>query len=253
MKKLFKRRHWLALFLIAVATVPRVCAQQNPPINQETVLSFVHDLLQEFYPDLISKGHRLKLCVLHPADASWREISGVYFTVLPENPPDYGVPRFLNGQPVPENRPNPNTILLDGSVWLPPLKQGSRVQQLESHGENTKKLYDFLKVIRAHPEWSDDEMAKALKQAGARFGPDEQHALTSSVPWDKWSRFLGKLKVTEMYFRFPNKNRFGSFEAATMQWFVHATTEFDDGTKGSYDFIFEPFDGRLEMLSRGLE
>ena len=81
------------LMLVSVCLITRtpvVGAQRNLPITQETVLTFVHDFLQVFYPELITKGHRLKLSVLHPADDSWQVISGVYFTVLPAHPPDYG-------------------------------------------------------------------------------------------------------------------------------------------------------------------
>ncbi|MGB7285248.1 MAG: hypothetical protein WBE13_23525 [Candidatus Acidiferrum sp.] len=240
-----------AIFLFCAFGVPTVIAQQNPPVSQETVLTFVHDLLQVFYPELISKGHRLKLSVLHPADASWREISGVYFTVFPDSPPDYGVPRYMNGQLAPEVRPDPNTILLDGRVWLPPLKQGSRVQEVFVNEEaNKQKLETLCKSVESHSDWSDAQVISALKQAGARFGPDDKAAFIRSLPFDKTERFLGHIRITSVEFRLSRPDPTNRFGLVSMFWSVRAVAQFSDGSSSDYIFAFEPFEGKLTLLSR---
>jgi hypothetical protein len=76
-----------ARLLTSTATVivgllsPNAFSQAPLPGSQETVLTFTHDFLQVLYPEVIGKGNQLILCVAHPADATWREISGVYFKV----------------------------------------------------------------------------------------------------------------------------------------------------------------------------
>jgi hypothetical protein len=249
------RAHQIAVLAVisvcSITRTPVLRAQRNLPITQETVLTFVHDFLKAFYPELITKGHRLKLSVLHPADDSWQEISGVYFTVLPENPPDFGFRGYSSeGRPISEDRPDPKIILLDGSVWLPPLEHGSRIQQVVSTGVHTQKLDDLLKLFKSHPEWSNEQLVDVLKKRGARFGPDQKQALLDSVPWEKAEKFLGTLKVTDTWFRLPNEERVGSFEAATLYWDVRADAQFSDGTSGKYAFSFEPFEGKLTLLSR---
>jgi len=239
-----------AIFLVCVLAVPTTFAQQNPPVNQETVLTFVHDLLQVFYPELISKGHRLQLSVLHPADSSWREISGVYFTVFPENPPGYGLPLYMNGKRIPESRPDPNTVLLDGSVWLPPRKEGSRLQDLFApKGANEQKLQTLRKLVESHGEWSDSKIVSALKQAGARFGPDDKDAFISSLPFDKTERFLGHIKITSVEFVLIRPEPTNSSELSIF-WSVQAVAQFSDGTTSDYIFAFEPFEGKLTSLWR---
>jgi hypothetical protein len=42
--------------------------QTHVPVKQETILTFAHDLLQVFYPELFDKNHRVTLCVTAPGD-----------------------------------------------------------------------------------------------------------------------------------------------------------------------------------------
>jgi hypothetical protein len=44
------------MVLLLSLGIPTAFAQQNPPVSQETVLTFVHDFLEVFYPDLLSNG-----------------------------------------------------------------------------------------------------------------------------------------------------------------------------------------------------
>jgi hypothetical protein len=53
--------------------------QTSIPVKQETILTFAHDLLQVFYPELLNKDHRLSLCIVAPGDFPWVEIGGGIF------------------------------------------------------------------------------------------------------------------------------------------------------------------------------
>jgi hypothetical protein len=76
------RARLTALFLavaLPLHTQPAL-PQQRIPDSQEPILTFVHDFLQVFYPELLTKKQTLKFCMSAPADDPWRETYGVYFT-----------------------------------------------------------------------------------------------------------------------------------------------------------------------------
>jgi hypothetical protein len=243
----------LAMTVCTIAGVRSSPSRQKaPPINQETVLSFVHDFLGVFYPELLTKGHTLRLCVSHPAEASWRTISGVYFTVTPEWPSNYAVPYYLNGKLVPETRPNPNNILLDGSIWLPDVERPGRIEQVLTFRQATgqQKLEAVHRLVQSHPGWSDDNAVAALKQAGARYGPSDKEAFVKSLPLVEAEPFLGRLVLNSVEFNHLRNDRSAGGLIDVFEWQVRAAGHFDDGTQTSYVFSFEPFDGRLTSLNR---
>ena len=236
------------IFLFAVvATVmllfspDRFFSQSPPPGSQETVLTFIHDFLQIYYPEVVSKGNQLVLCVSHPADASWREISGVYFKVAP----------FSAAEPDPLVAPNESASLLGGSFWLTPQRQYGRIFQVHASAVLYEKQINAVRgLIESHPEWSDAEAIQALKAAGARYGPREKEEFVSSLHLERAERFLGKLTIKSVEFRGPSADHTGQFAAGTLDWVVQTEAEFSDGTHCEYGFTFEPFAGKLMSLSR---
>jgi hypothetical protein len=168
------------VFLLFAIAVPTAFSQENLLIAQDTVLTFVHDFLQVFYPELISRGHRLKLSVMHPADSSWREMVGVYFTVMPESPPDYEPSHCQNGKFIPEVRSDPNSVLLDGNIWLPLLEHGSRVQLVLTSPDsaNEQKLTAFRNLVESHPEWSDEQAIIAPQASGRSLRTEGQRRVS---------------------------------------------------------------------------
>jgi hypothetical protein len=238
--------------LLTALGIPTAFAQQDPAVSQETVLTYVHDFLQVFYPELLSKEHTLKLCVNHPADDSWREITGVYFTVTHERAPDYGVPRFSNGQRIPEDRPDPNTILLAGSIWLPLLEHRNRIQEMHTSAEGAVnlKFANFRSLVQSHPEWTDAEAVIELKKEGARFGPNDKEAFVQALPMRAADRFLGSLKIMSVEFKHLADNSDGNFALTAFDWAVRCEAKSADGTTVVYVFGFEPFEGKLTSLFR---
>jgi hypothetical protein len=58
----------------------------------------------------------------------------------------------------------------------------------------------LMKEVDAHPEWSDEQVVKALKAAGARFGPDDREAFLRALPLKELEPFTGRLEVRSVYF-----------------------------------------------------
>jgi hypothetical protein len=245
------RARLTALFLavaLLLHTQPAL-PQQRIPDSQEPILTFVHDFLQVFYPELLTKKQTLKLCISNPADDSWRQIRGVYFTITPNVPPGLPPPGGFVGKQVLVDVPDANRILLDGNIWLPPGEHGSRIRQVDASSQAIERLETVRQLVQSHPKWSDAQAVNALKKAGARFGPDEKEAFINSLPLDKAEPFLGRLKITSVEFAHLGSDRIGSFAAAALDWNVQAESHFPDGTDTTYFFSFEPFEGKLIDLS----
>jgi hypothetical protein len=236
----------IILFVFTLSTQSTL-AQQNPPVSQVTILTFAHDLLQVFYPELFDKKHRVTLCVTAPGDDAWLELAGVYFTVTQAdvNP----LQKLIDSHPQTTDH-----VILGGSIWLPLIEYG-RVQTLVAHSDavHEQQLEDVRQMVASHSEWSDTQISNALKQAGARFGPTEKEAFVNSLPLNRAERFFGrKIKITSVEFRYPSRDPDGRFKASGLDWVVNADAELPDGTRPSYFLVFEPFEGKLTFLQQHL-
>jgi hypothetical protein len=238
---------WVSsLALMLLAAFP-IFPQTSIPVRQETMLTFVHDFLQVFYPELFNKNQRLSLCLTAPGNDPWLEIAGVYFTVTPAevNP----LRKLTSSHPQATDQ-----IVLGGSIWLPPMEYG-RIQEVHANSDavHEHQLEALRQSVESHPEWSDIQIASALQQAGARCGPNDQEAFVNSLPLNKAERFLGKLKITSVKFGYPNRDHSGHFAASALNWTVQAEAVLPNGTHPRYAFTFEPFEGKLTDLVQSLD
>ncbi len=102
--------------------------------------------------------------------------------------------------------------------------------------------------IQAHPEWSDTHIVRTLKEAGARYGPNDKTAFLSVIPLGELEKFLGPLQVESAEFQLTNKDHIGSF--ALLFWQVEMKTTKRNGQSVEYSMTFEPFAGKLTSFSR---
>jgi hypothetical protein len=107
-------------------------------------------------------------------------------------------------------------------------------------------------LVASHPDWSNAQIANALKQAGAQFGPEDKEAFVNSLPLNKAERFLGKIKITSVQFEYPARDQNGQFTTLGLSWVVQAAAELPDGTHPAYTLVFEPFEGKLTDLGQSL-
>jgi hypothetical protein len=251
LRRIFSRSALIFLSFLFFPLFPRPLAPAAPPDDQETILTFVHDFLQLFYPELMIKGNMLKLSVNHPTDSSWREISGVYFTVTHTTLPDYRAQVLMpDGQLVPPTIERGGTrVLLDGNMWVPfPQQHGRIVEVVALDGIHSEKINALKKLVQANPQWTNEQAVDVLKQQGARFGPDDKEEFLNSLPLEKAEKFLGKLKLVSAEF-YPIPDERDEHTSVRFDWHVEAEATFPDGTKGTYNLSFEPFEGKLLMIS----
>ena len=143
-----------AVLLVSAPASP----QTSIPVKQETILTFAHDLLQVFYPELFDKNHRVSLCVTTPGDDTWIELAGVYFVVTSANVNP--LPNLISPRPV-----MTAPIVLGGSIWLPAMEYG-RVQELHAYSNaiHQQQLDDVRRLVASHSDWTNGQMANALKK-----------------------------------------------------------------------------------------
>lgn len=117
------------------------------------------------------------------------------------------------------------------------------MQELRAYSEavHEQQLEKLRQMMESHPEWSTVQIAGAVKEAGAHFAPDEKDAFANSLPFNKTERFLGRLKISSIEFKYPNHEQKGHFAAGTLTWTVRADAELPDGSHPQYVFEFEPF------------
>jgi hypothetical protein len=63
-------------------------------------------------------------------------------------------------------------------------------------------------------------------------------------------RFPGRLKVTSVEFTHLQSGVIHYRALGRLDWSVQAEAHFADGTSAEYQLVFEPFQGKLTMLSR---
>ncbi len=199
--------------------------QDVVPTSQATILTYAHDLLKIFYPEFFGKTFRLSLSVTTPADNDWLELGGVYFVITPEdvNP----LPMLASSDPQAINH-----ILLGGSIWLPPRAYG-RVMEIRilSDPKHEREVEKLSQLAKSHSEWSETQVASALRQAGAQFGPADKDAFVSSLPLSEAERFLGHLTLTAVGFNYPGRTGADHQEASALGWTVQANATLPDGTR----------------------
>ena len=237
--------HLLLTMALAIFASTPVLSQESTLGNQNTVLTFVHDFLQAFYPEVVGKGLRLTLSVAHPMDVSWKEISGVYFRLTPLAP---SLPSLVDPEQRAKAEGPVNPTLLGGFFWLHP-RERVRIEQMVASSEivHEKELNAVRVLVESHPEWPDDRAIRALKEAGARYGPADKEKFIASLHFERAEQFLGRLSIKLVEFEGVSSDHVGNF--ARFIWIVHAVGEFPDGTRQTYGLSFEPFEGKLTGLS----
>ena len=135
-------------------------------------------------------------------------------------------------------------------MWVPFPQQHGRIAEVVAlHGAHTEKMESLKWLVQTNPHWTKEQVVAALKQAGARFGPNDEKEFLTSLPLARAERFLGRLKIISVDPPSIPDER-GKDVSAWLNWRVEAEATFPDGTKSIYNLTFEPFEGKLLLASR---
>ena len=105
----------------------------------------------------------------------------------------------------------------------------------------------FAEEAAGHPEWSDEDIVKAMNKAGAKFGPEHKAELLRALPLEGLAPFMGgEIEVVSAEFRVQ---MLGAGNAALI-WLVRANWHGSGGREADCTLMIEPFDGKLQEVSR---
>jgi hypothetical protein len=233
-------------------------AAQAPVSNdRETVLSLAHDFLRTAYPELSGKDFTLNFSTNAPLDGSWREIYEILFKVI--------TPPHLEVSPVTDSS-GLTTVLSEEGVTST-VVQGrirfTRSGRLVEFGAGdseviySKQNADFRALVKSHPEWTPEQAAHALKDAGARFGPADKEQFIKSLQLEKFTGFMGRLTIESVEFQSPLNDPNSDWpsskwdEEDSSQWAVKVHSHWPVGDDWTYILFFEPFNGKLIGILNG--
>jgi hypothetical protein len=241
-------------FIVAVA----IEAGQRVPFGTSTnAFAVTQSVLKIFYPEAFGKERQVVFSAEHPVDSdAWGQFTDVSFTIK----------RFSSGTSW--------NVMIDGKTgkWIPPPQNTNFLEghtrmtprgdlwQLDFTGElaHSKRNEALAKLVESHPEWSDERAGRALKEAGALYGPADTDEFTRSLHLPDLEKSLG-LRIASAddlrrsyggktvriidFDGWSNPDHEGSFTG--FDWVVRMQADLPGGRARNYAFAFEPFEGKL--------
>jgi hypothetical protein len=233
---------WISLF------APLARPQASPPANKKDTFDVARDILAASYPEIFGKNWYIGFSTGQLVDNnSWGQIYGFDFKVTRFGPGvSWNTTSDTTGKII---APPENSTFLQGSSWIDYRGQ-LRILRFVLDGDlacsrQNKALRD---LVETHPEWSEEEAIRAMKQAGARYGPRDQEDFLKAIRLDRFEGLLGRLQTRLVAFQGLSPDHLGNF--ASLFWVVQAESILPDGTHRKYGFRFEPFEGKLIGLSQ---
>jgi len=125
--------------------------------------------------------------------------------------------------------------------------EDKELYHLEVHGPAIEgDAEKFAANVAKRQDWSDAQVATALKDAGARFGRDRKAELLRSFPRVQLKPFMaGDLEVVSAEFHFQRDPQMQLPPSWLVQTKWHAT----DGRESDCSLTFEPFHGYITSIS----
>lgn len=97
----------------------------------------------------------------------------------------------------------------------------------------------FKGLLKRHPKWSRAQKVTALKEAGARYGPNDRAAFLKEVPIRQLQEFLGPFQVDSV-----------DLSTDLAEWTVFVWMQRPGEGPNLFFLAYEPFGGRLVQIGR---
>ncbi len=224
------------MILLSVTTTLCQSATQGYVPVVETPRKF----LRALYPELVDKQYVMCASTFASLDQGWSFIPFLDVSVSlgscelskdgsSEAPQDGRLRKVLNARFEFDRNGRLLNVFVQGDTLL------SR-----SNNEHIRNVVD------AHQQWTNQQVAAALKSMGAKFGPDDGEAVIKNIPFDALEPFIGKFQIESSEFRLRHEQEPTSL--AELYWVVDGESTFPDGKKLHWSLILEPFEGRITSL-----
>jgi hypothetical protein len=234
----------LLIASLAGAFLPAV--KGNSACDQTDTFTITRDLLKSFYPEIFDEHRYINISTGQPVDNDiWNKIFGFQFKVVRFAPDFPWNPTFDVGTGKVRGTPE-NTSFLQGSTWI---GYHGEILHFVLNGElaHSRQNETLRELVDSHPEWSEKQAIRALKNAGAQYGPAEKQQFIDSLHLDRAEKALGHLEIKLVEFDGVSSEHVGNF--ARFFWIVHAQGQTPGGAHRNYGLSFEPFAGRLTTLN----
>lgn len=176
---------------LAILVGAAIGADQPLPFGTSTnAFSVTQSVLKVFFPEVLGEDRYVLFSAEHSVDSgTWGQFTRVDFTVKRFSwNASWGV--TIDGKAGKEIPPPKNTTFLEGQTWMAP---HGDLRQLYFRGQlaHSKENEAIDKLVESHPEWSDQRAGRALKEAGALYGPADGDEFTKSLHLPNLEKSLG--------------------------------------------------------------
>jgi hypothetical protein len=230
---LSRRPNIVAVIRLAALFLPLRSAsrEQRERSSSTTVLS-AQEILQALYPELTGKGYFMSITTFGSFDMPW--------TSIPPFDAEIGRTEMgymeISGPVLTAHFEFGRDNILDNVFFRSPKAA------LEIENDRIRKQVD------SHQGWSDKEVTGALKEAGARFGPNQGAELLRAVPLKVLEPFIGSMHTDSTEFRLQHQQKPRSL--AELYWVIVGHADPGDGHAVEWEINCEPFEGKIVSISR---
>jgi hypothetical protein len=223
------------LFVLSVMCAPTAISATSP----DDYIGRARQLLRALYPELSGRlrpviiGHRL----VDPAFRS-PDLMNTFTMLL------YDFELGITGEPARDAWcADPPVRAFFGFDWQTEQKE---LYDLEIYGPLIDgDAHKFAVELAKRQDWSDTMIATALKDAGAKFGPEHKAEFLRSFPREQLRPFMaGDLEVVSAEFHFERNPQM----QLPPKWIVLAKWHSLDGRESNCTLAFEPFHGYLTTI-----
>jgi hypothetical protein len=201
-------------------------------------------IVQTLYPETRGKGYAVLFSVGGTYDRAWKNLPRLELAILETN----STPsiELLLGEKGRKYKPlDPELIASFG------FDKDGRIESVTIHGDalaNDKKDKQISELVNTHRNWSDAQVVRALKEAGAKYGPEDKDSFLASLPLKDLEEFLGKLTIKSAEFQLRHDQPGGPIPE--LWWTVEAESRSTGGKTQIFTLILEPFAGKLNHIIR---
>ena len=238
--------------LVLMSLVASVClffpipkTPQEPCGATSFVISTAQKLLRALYPDVSDKNYIMSVSTFRTFDSDWTHLSFIEVEVGPAEKGHMDLVGGRNGHPaqmVERKAVLGASFEFDTEGLLTGFRVRSDTVTYSSKNDHMRAIVD------ANPGWSDQQVATAMEEAGARFGPSQHDAVVTAVPVKLLEPFIGVLQIDSAEFRLRHPQP--PHAIAELYWVVLGHSQVGGGRIVQWGLGIEPFQGRLVSLSR---